>query len=44
MIEIMENKPLSEKLSKEDLKTVNEKYSTKKMVESYIDIYKKALK
>tara|TARA_B000000441_G_C21748683_1_gene360001 strand:- start:1627 stop:2781 length:1155 start_codon:yes stop_codon:yes gene_type:complete len=44
MIEIMENKPLSEKLSKEALKTVNEKYSTKKMVESYIDIYKKALK
>tara|TARA_B100001093_G_scaffold14345_1_gene13270 strand:+ start:8422 stop:9576 length:1155 start_codon:yes stop_codon:yes gene_type:complete len=44
MIKIMENNPLSEKLSKEALKTVNEKYSTKKMVESYIDIYKKALK
>jgi len=44
MIKIMENKPLSEKLSKEALKTVNEKYSTKKMVDSYIDIYKKALK
>ncbi len=44
MIKIMEDSQLSQKLSKDALKTVNEKYNTKKMVKSYINVYKKALK
>ena len=44
MIKIMEDSHLSQKLSKDALKTVNQKYNTKKMVKSYIDVYKEAVK
>ena len=44
MIKIMEDYRLSQKLSKDALKTVNQKYNTKKMVKSYIDVYKEAVK
>ena len=44
MIKIMEDSHLSQKLSKDALKTVNQKYNTKKMVKSYINVYKEAVK
>ena len=44
MTKIMEDSHLSQKLSKDALKTVNQKYNTKKMINSYIDVYKKAVK
>ena len=40
MIMLMENDNLRKKLSDECFKTVNEKYSSKKMIESYINLYK----
>ena len=40
----MEDSNLSQKISEDALRTVNEKYGTEKMVKSYIDIYKKAVK
>ncbi len=44
MIKIMEDSNLSQKISEDALRTVNEKYGTEKMVKSYIDVYKKAVK
>ena len=44
MIKIMEDSILSQKIAKDALRTVNEKYNTEKMVKSYIDIYKKGVK
>ena len=44
MIKIMEDSILSQKISEDALRTVNEKYNTEKMVKSYIDIYEKAVK
>ena len=40
MIMLMENDNLRKKLSDECFKTVNEKYSSKKMIESHINLYK----
>lgn len=44
MIKIMEDSHLSQKISKDALKTVNQKYNTNKMIKSHIDIYKEAVK
>tara|TARA_Y100001970_G_scaffold285407_1_gene405014 strand:- start:675 stop:1829 length:1155 start_codon:yes stop_codon:yes gene_type:complete len=44
MIKIMKDSTLSQKISEDAKKTVNEKYNTEKMVKSYIDVYEKAVK
>ena len=44
MIKIMKDSTLSQKISGDAKKTVNEKYNTEKMVKSYIDVYEKAVK